>query len=91
MTFSIDDRINGAFPARQGARVTLTFTDGVQAVAGLDDIEFADNALITRRFLEAAGGALGTDTANDINQRISNLQQQESTGDIIRLCRTGAV
>ncbi len=91
MTFSIDDRINAAFPARQGVRVTLTFTDGVQAVAGLDDIEFADSALITRRFLEAAGGALGTDTANDINQRISNLQQQESTGDIIRLCRTGAV
>jgi 2-methylcitrate dehydratase PrpD len=90
MRFNIDEAINAAFPARQGTRVTLEFTDGDSTSVALDDIEFADKSLIERRFLEAAGQTLGEATAEAIRNRVNSLPRQSDSGSIIRLCRTGA-
>ena len=48
-TLRADDGYSAAFPARQGARVTLLLDDGASVDAALDDVVAADETLIRER------------------------------------------
>jgi 2-methylcitrate dehydratase PrpD len=87
--FEISPGLNAAFPAKQGARVTLEFADGSSVTEAREDIAFADEALILARFREAAGARLGADRAARIEAAVDGLATLADAGEIARLCRAG--
>lgn len=85
-TLAQDPAYTAAFPARQGARVTLTLDDGATARGALDDVVAADDALIRERFRSAAGAALGGERAAQIEDMVDRYEQAPDAGALARLC-----
>jgi 2-methylcitrate dehydratase PrpD len=89
-TLVADTGYTAAFPARQGARVSVTLDDGSQLTAALDNVEAATEALIRQRFQQAATAVLGEDRARLIEQMVDRLQDQPQAGELARLCAAPA-
>lgn len=88
-SFSIDERLNAAFPAKQGTRVSLTLLDGRTVDEAMDNIAYATPDLIRERFREAATDRLGRDRADAILEDIDALTSLPDTAGIIGRCRPG--
>jgi len=79
-----------AFPARQGARVTLALDDGTQAVGALDDVVAADMALIRARFRQAAQAVVGGERAARIERMVDAYESEPDAAALPRLCAAAA-
>ena len=85
-----DAEYSAAFPARQGARVTLLLEDGSRISGALDDVVAADDALIRQRFRQAAQAVLGADTAARIEDLVDRYERFADAGELPRLCAAAA-
>jgi len=85
-TLCADAAYSAAFPARQGARVTLQFDDGGSASAALDDVVAADDTLIRQRFRLAAAAVVGADAAAHIEDLVDRYEQVADAAELPRLC-----
>jgi 2-methylcitrate dehydratase PrpD len=84
-TLVADPQFTSAFPARQGATVTLQLADGTRVSGELEDVEAASSALIEQRFLQSAGTVLGADRADELLSAIHGLDREKDAGRIERL------
>lgn len=89
-TLKSDPRYTAAFPAAQGARVTLTLDDGSSIARELDDVVFATPDLVRERFREACGAALGRARAGEIEAFVDGLESQNDAGQLAALCAVPA-
>jgi len=88
-TLRADPQYSAAFPARQGARVTLLLDDGSSVGAALDDVQAADDVLIRQRFRQAAAAAVGADAAARIEDLVERYEQAPDGAELPRLCAAG--
>ena len=89
-TLCADAAYSAAFPARQGARVTLLLEDGSSVGAAQDDVVAADDALIRQRFRQAAAAVLGADTAARIEDLVDRYELVPDAAALPRLCAAAA-
>ena len=80
-----DPVYTAAFPARQGARVTVRLADGEELSEALDDVRAADDDLIRRRFLAAATRVMGEASAQRIATFVDTLQDMPDAGELASL------
>lgn len=85
-TLVADEAYTAAFPARQGARVTVVLDDGTRLSSALDDVVPADDALIRARFRAAACAVLGQSAASRIEDFVSELEHAPDAGELACLC-----
>jgi 2-methylcitrate dehydratase PrpD len=83
-----DDALTAAFPKKQGARVTVTFTDGQVFHEELEDVTAADETLVRSRFRQAATAAVGAAQATEIETALDGLASLDDVGAIMRLTTT---
>jgi 2-methylcitrate dehydratase PrpD len=75
-----------AFPAKQGAKVTVEFTDGSHATERLEDVVQATDAEVRARFRQSAAAVIGTARAHEIEVLIDTLEEAPDAGLVARLC-----
>jgi 2-methylcitrate dehydratase PrpD len=85
-TLDADPAYTAAFPAHQGARVTLTLDDGATVSSALDDVQAAGDATIRRRFVAAATAVLGEERARRIESMVDDFGHAPDAGSLARLC-----
>jgi 2-methylcitrate dehydratase PrpD len=90
VTVEADTGFTNAFPAKQGAEVTITLQNGTTLSRRLADVVPADSALIRRRFRTAAAAVLGTERANTLEQAVDALSESSDVGAIVRLARAAS-
>jgi 2-methylcitrate dehydratase PrpD len=73
IALEIDPGLTSAFPARQGAALTVTLADGTSLTERLDDVIPASPDLIRARFREAAATALGAGAARNLEALVEQL------------------
>jgi 2-methylcitrate dehydratase PrpD len=88
-TLQGDRRYTAAFPAAQGARVTVTLDDDATIAKALDDVIFATPELVRERFRQACGEALGPARAAEIEAFIGEIEGQSDAGRLASLCAGG--
>lgn len=79
------DEFTSAFPAKQGAEVTVRMRDGRAYSRRLADVAQADPDLIRSRFRAAAAATIGRDAAGAIEAGIDDLDNSSDVGAIVRL------
>ena len=84
-----DAAFTAAFPARQGAEVTIHLHDGKTIRHGLPDVVAATPHEIRRRFRAAAARVIGEDRARKLEQTIDGCEQLGDAGVIAAACRLG--
>ncbi len=82
----LDPVLDAAFPAKQGTRVTLRLKDGRETARAMDDVAFADAALVEARFRAAATQTLGPERAAAILADVAALDALPDAGRIARAC-----
>ncbi|MBL1422186.1 MAG: MmgE/PrpD family protein [Alphaproteobacteria bacterium] len=87
-SFVIDDELNKAYPEKQGTEVTLSLNDGRTRSHSLDNIIYADDALIHKRFADAAIERLGADKYQTIINKINHIDELMDSGSIVQNCQT---
>ncbi|MBR0906409.1 MmgE/PrpD family protein [Bradyrhizobium liaoningense] len=85
-----DAGFTAAFPAKQGADVTVHLRDGRTIRHALPDVIAATPAEVRMRFRAAAHGVLGEDHAHRLEQLIENCERLGNAGDIVAQCRLDA-
>jgi len=85
-TLAEDAAYTAAFPARQGARVTLELDDGSRVSAELDDVVAAGEAQIRERFRRAAAAVAGAQRAARIEAMVDGYEREADAGELARLC-----
>ncbi|QIO32454.1 MmgE/PrpD family protein [Bradyrhizobium sp. 1(2017)] len=85
-----DAGFTAAFPAKQGADVTVHLRDGRTIRHALPDVIAATPAEVRMRFRAAAHGVLGEDRAHRLEQLIENCERLGNAGDIVAQCRLDA-
>lgn len=85
-TLVADPVFTAAFPARQGARVTVVLDDGSFLSQSLPDVRAADDALIRQRLRSAASGVLGACAAAAIEALVDRLEDEPDAARLARLC-----
>jgi 2-methylcitrate dehydratase PrpD len=90
-TLVADPTYTAAFPAQQGARITLTLDDGVTLASALDDVVAAGEAAIRERFRAAAATVLGPERAHSIEAMVDRLESEPDAGALARLCALPAI
>lgn len=75
-----------AFPAAQGAQVTLCLADGKEVAIDLDDVVFATPELVRERFRAACAGLLGPDRTKEIEAFVDGLETVDDAGRLAALC-----
>lgn len=80
-----DEGFTAAFPAKQGAEVSVTLKDGRVLSRRLDDVVPADRNLIRSRFRAAASATIGADRANALEQAVEGLNDSADVGALMRL------
>lgn len=92
-TITISDRLDDAFPAQQGAELTIETKRGDIIVERLDDVRSASPELVRQRLADAAVGRLGEDQARQIGFAIENLSKSGASARMVaaleQLCRIG--
>jgi 2-methylcitrate dehydratase PrpD len=80
-----DRAFTAAYPAKQGAEVTVTLRDGRRITHRLDDVIPAAPEQIRARFRVAAEKALGGEQARAIESAVDNLEADGSVGGLNEL------
>lgn len=75
MEIIIDDGLNAAFPARQGARLRVETTGGQIIEETLDDVRSASAQLVRDRFAEAASLRLGPARSAALNEAVNAMSK----------------
>lgn len=75
----VDDTLSQAYPAAQGATVTMTLASGETLDSHLDDLVPASAEEVENRFLAAASGTLGDNRANVLATGIRHLEHSADT------------
>lgn len=88
--FEIDPDLNTAFPALQGAHVSLTTQAGETVDQRLSDIRFATPAQIDTRLRVAAAQRLGKDQADRFMAALETVGRSPDVADLVALCRAPA-
>lgn len=86
----VDAGFTAAFPAKQGAEVTVHLRGGRTVRHALPDVIAATPADIRARFRAAAQKVLGEDRAHRLEQVIDNSERLGNAGDIVAQCRLDA-
>jgi 2-methylcitrate dehydratase PrpD len=84
-TIEIDPALTAAYPAKQGAAVTVTLRDGTTRTRCLGDVVPATPDQIRARFRSAAEKVLGADATGKAEQFIDSLDEQEDAGRLAGL------
>lgn len=90
-SFTIDPSLNAAFPQKQGTRVTLILNDGRTVEHAMDNIAYADAALIHERFEGAVKQRLGAEKCDAILSGIERIAALADCAAIIGNCGVGAI
>jgi 2-methylcitrate dehydratase PrpD len=85
VTVKEGDEFTAAFPAKQGAEVTVRLKDGRVLSHRLQDVIPADLDLIRRRFRAAASKAIGADAAKALEVAVDDLERSTDVGALMRL------
>jgi 2-methylcitrate dehydratase PrpD len=89
-TLRSDPRYTAAFPAAQGARVTVTLDDGAKIARELNDVVFATPGLVRSRFRAACGAVLGEARASAVEAVVDGLEDEADAGRLPALCALAA-
>jgi 2-methylcitrate dehydratase PrpD len=84
-TIEIDPALTAAYPAKQGASMTVTLRSGETRTRNLSDVVPATPEQIRARFHSAAEKILGTEATCAAERFIDALDQQEDAGALVRL------
>jgi 2-methylcitrate dehydratase PrpD len=85
VTVKAGDDFTAAFPAKQGAEVTVRLKDGRVLSHRLEDVIPADLDLIRRRFRSAAAKAIGADAARALEAAVDDLDRSTDVGALMQL------
>lgn len=85
MQIDEDPAFTAAYPARQGAQVTLVMSNGQTVVAQLDQVQAADETLIRQRFQTAASAQIGSVQAQQLEQFVDDLEHKQEMKVLGRL------
>ncbi len=80
-----DDALTAAFPAAQGAAITVTLTDGRTLTRSLGDVIPASAELIRQRFTAAATDFAGGAKAQQLADAVSRLDRISDMAAVMRL------
>ena len=80
-----DDRLTAAFPAEQGAAITVTLKDGRVLSRSLSNVIPADADLIHERFMAAATDFAGRAKATELEDAVGALDKVTDMGAVMRL------
>ena len=83
----VDTGYTAAFPAKQGAEVTVHLRGGRTIRHALPDVIAATPSDIRARFRAAASRILGDDRAHRLEQLIESSERLGNAGDIAAQCR----
>lgn len=83
-----EDGLTAAYPAKQGADVTITLQDGRSFSQQLDDVAAAGEDLVRSRFRSAAAAAVGAAQAERLEAAVDGLASAEDAGALMQLART---
>jgi 2-methylcitrate dehydratase PrpD len=81
----IDEKLTAAFPAHQGASVTVTLSDANQFASHADDVKPASNVLVRERFIAAATASLGSAQAHKLLAFVDALEAQSDASRLSAL------
>lgn len=87
VTVSVDDSLSAAYPARQGAVITVTSGRDV-LTAALDDVLAASPDDVTARFVEAAQASLGEKPAQALLETVMAMASLADAGELDVLLST---
>lgn len=90
MTLEVDDTMTQAFPAQQGAEVTVTRIDGTRHRIRLDNVVNATPENVRARFRQAVSAAAGALRAAEIESFIDSLETAPDAGHLGSLLRVRA-
>lgn len=82
ITLREDAGLTAAFPAKQGAAVTVTLADGTSHISALDTVRPATAEEVRARFVAAVSDALGSDRARRIEDFIDRIEDAEDVGQL---------
>src|SRR6202142_3026774 len=85
VTVKAGDDFTAAFPAKQGAEVTVRLRDGRVLSHRLQDVIPADLDLVRRRFRAAAANAIGADAARALEAAVDDLDRSTDVGALMQL------
>jgi 2-methylcitrate dehydratase PrpD len=85
VTVHAGDDFTAAFPAKQGAEVTVRLKDGRVLSHRLQDVIPADLDLIRRRFRAAAAKAIGADAARALEAAVDDFDRSTDVGAVMQL------
>jgi 2-methylcitrate dehydratase PrpD len=85
VTVEAGDDFTAAFPAKQGAEVTVRLKDGRVLSHRLQDVIPADLDLIRRRFRDAAAKTIGAHAAKTLEAAVDDLDRSTDVGALMRL------
>jgi 2-methylcitrate dehydratase PrpD len=83
----VDPELTAAYPARQGARITVGLATGERVQLRQDDVAPADDTLVETRFDAAAAATVGRDRAFRLRETIASLETLNDVADLLELCR----
>ena len=84
-TIEIDPALTAAYPAHQGAAMTVTLRNGKTRTRSLSDVVPATPEQIRARFRSAAEKVLGAEATGAAEAFIDSLDQQDNAGALARL------
>jgi 2-methylcitrate dehydratase PrpD len=79
------DRFSDAYPARQGAEVTVTLRDGRTVRGQVDEVPAVSEARLRERFLQSAAPVVGEDRARRIEAACLSLHEAPSMAPFVAL------
>lgn len=85
-TLKSDPAYTAAYPAKQGARVSVTLDDGSIVSHQLEDVVFATPEFVRSRFRDACAAVLGKKRARAIEAFVDSLEDQTDAGQLAALC-----
>jgi 2-methylcitrate dehydratase PrpD len=88
VSLEIDDALTRAFPAKQGAAVEVSLSDGRQLSVRRESVTPASNELVRARFALAANEVLGVQACRALLAFIDGLEAEADAGELARLART---
>ena len=91
VTVKAGDEFTAAFPAKQGAEVTIRLKDGRVLSHRLQDVIPADRDLVRRRFRAVAGKTIGAEKAKALEAAVDDLDRSTDVGALMQLALAPAV
>ncbi len=85
VTVEIDENLTAAYPALQGAAITVTGVSGESVSSTLDDVEAATSKEVETRFSEAVSNAIGKDKAKTLLATVLALDANSAVEELLAL------